>query len=117
MNTETLQLITVGNFNPEGRLVISPKHWQTRPHQKNENKPLGKFDGIFYMYIIFFVRKTEIISPYDDKIPGNPIGTLQEMCMSRHWPPPCYEMVNEEGLPHERLFTIACVVFKHRETG
>ncbi|GFG37203.1 hypothetical protein Cfor_09333, partial [Coptotermes formosanus] len=61
--------------------------------------------------------KTEIISPYEDKIPGNPIGTLQEMCMSRRWPPPSYEMVNEEGLPHERLFTIACVVFKHRETG
>ncbi|KAJ4430993.1 hypothetical protein ANN_19586 [Periplaneta americana] len=61
--------------------------------------------------------KAEIISPYDDKIPGNPIGTLQEMCMSRRWPPPSYEMVNEEGLPHERLFTIACVVFKHRETG
>ncbi|PNF15476.1 Interferon-inducible double-stranded RNA-dependent protein kinase activator A [Cryptotermes secundus] len=61
--------------------------------------------------------KAEIISPYDDKIPGNPIGTLQEMCMSRRWPPPGYEMVNEEGLPHERLFTIACVVFKHRETG
>jgi len=65
----------------------------------------------------FIGRKTEIISPYDDKIPGNPIGTLQEMCMSRRWPPPSYEMVNEEGLPHERLFTIACVVFKHRETG
>ncbi|XP_021936445.1 RISC-loading complex subunit tarbp2 isoform X2 [Zootermopsis nevadensis] len=61
--------------------------------------------------------KTEIISPYDDKIPGNPIGALQEMCMSRRWPPPGYEMVNEEGLPHERLFTISCVVFKHRETG
>lgn len=39
------------------------------------------------------------------------------MCMSRHWPQPRYEMVNEEGLPHERLFTIACVVFKHREIG
>jgi hypothetical protein len=65
----------------------------------------------------FICRKAEIISPYDDKIPGNPIGTLQEMCMSRRWPPPGYEMVNEEGLPHERLFTIACVVFKHRETG
>jgi len=37
--------------------------------------------------------------------------------MSRRWPPPLYEMVTEEGLPHERLFTIACVVFKHRETG
>ncbi|XP_066997982.1 protein Loquacious isoform X2 [Anabrus simplex] len=61
--------------------------------------------------------KNEIISPYDDKITGNPIGSLQEMCMNRRLPPPCYEMVNEEGLPHERLFTIACIVFKLRETG
>lgn len=52
----------------------------------------------------------------DDKI-GNPIGWLQEMCMSRRWPPPLYEMENEEGLPHERQFTIACEVFKHREVG
>ncbi|XP_063228322.1 interferon-inducible double-stranded RNA-dependent protein kinase activator A homolog isoform X1 [Bacillus rossius redtenbacheri] len=61
--------------------------------------------------------KNEIVSPYDDKIPGNPIGNLQEMCMSRRWPPPSYELVNEEGLPHERLFTIACTVFKQRELG
>lgn len=42
---------------------------------------------------------------------------LQEMCLSRHWAYPSYEMVNEERLPHERLFTIACVVLKYRETG
>lgn len=53
----------------------------------------------------------------DDKAIGNPIGWLQEMCMSRRWPPPLYEMENEEGLPHERQFTIACEVFKHRELG
>lgn len=53
----------------------------------------------------------------DDKSIGNPIGWLQEMCMSRRWPPPLYEMESEEGLPHERQFTIACEVFKHRELG
>jgi len=85
---------------------------------KNKHKPPGKFEDVSLLSTLYFIgRKTEIISPYDDKIPGNPIGTLQEMCMSRRWPPPSYEMVNEEGLPHERLFTIACVVFKHRETG
>lgn len=52
----------------------------------------------------------------DDKI-GNPIGWVQEMCMSRRWPPPLYELENEEGLPHERQFTIACEIFKHREIG
>lgn len=39
------------------------------------------------------------------------------MCMSRRWPPPFYDMESEEGLPHERMFTIACQVFKHREIG
>lgn len=47
----------------------------------------------------------------------NPIGLLQELCMSRRWPPPAYETEFEEGLPHERQFTISCVVFKHKETG
>ncbi|CAB0018026.1 unnamed protein product [Nesidiocoris tenuis] len=48
---------------------------------------------------------------------ANPIGVLQELCMSRRWPPPAYETEFEEGLPHERLFTISCVVFRHKETG
>ncbi|XP_049824180.1 interferon-inducible double-stranded RNA-dependent protein kinase activator A homolog isoform X4 [Aethina tumida] len=59
----------------------------------------------------------QVVSPYDDKVMGNPIGWLQEMCMSRRWPPPCYDMENEEGLPHERQFTIACQVLKFREVG
>lgn len=40
---------------------------------------------------------------------GNPIGVLQELLMSRHWPPPTYETEMEVGLPHERQFTIACI--------
>ncbi|VEN58551.1 unnamed protein product [Callosobruchus maculatus] len=60
---------------------------------------------------------SQVVSPYDDKVMGNPIGWLQEMCMSRRWPPPFYEMEHEEGLPHERQFTIACQVLKYREVG
>ncbi|XP_050310803.1 RISC-loading complex subunit tarbp2-like isoform X3 [Anthonomus grandis grandis] len=59
----------------------------------------------------------QVVSPFDDKVMGNPIGWLQEMCMSRRWPPPFYEMENEEGLPHERQFTIACQVLSMREIG
>lgn len=59
----------------------------------------------------------QVVSPYDDKVMGNPIGWLQEMCMSRRWPPPSYDMVHEEGLPHERQFTIACGVLSQREVG
>lgn len=52
-----------------------------------------------------------------DQIAGNPIGVLQEQCMSRRWPPPTYETEMEVGLPHQRQFTIACVVLKLREIG
>ncbi|XP_037089722.1 RISC-loading complex subunit TARBP2-like [Pollicipes pollicipes] len=52
----------------------------------------------------------QLVLPYDDGIPGNPVGQLQELCMSRRWPPPTYELVREEGLPHERTFTIACCI-------
>ncbi|XP_075237127.1 protein Loquacious-like isoform X4 [Lycorma delicatula] len=58
-----------------------------------------------------------MMSPYDDKIGGNPIGLVQELCMSRRWPPPSYETEHEEGLPHERQFTIACIVYKYKEVG
>jgi len=61
---------------------------------------------------------TEIHSPYDDGIQGNPVGSLQEVCMSRRWPPPTYDLSHEEGLPHERSFTIHCIIEgKHTETG
>ncbi|CAL7940597.1 unnamed protein product [Xylocopa violacea] len=53
----------------------------------------------------------------EEKIITNPIGALQEMCMSRHWPPPKYTIENEEGLPHERQFTIVCSILKYREVG
>lgn len=69
----------------------------------------------FMMHLHY--RTNQVVSPYDDKVMGNPIGWLQEMCMSRRWPPPFYEMEHEEGLPHERQFTIACRVLKLREVG
>lgn len=37
--------------------------------------------------------------------------------MLRRWPPPTYETEMEVGLPHERQFTIACVVLKLREVA
>lgn len=37
--------------------------------------------------------------------------------MARRWPPPCYETEDEVGLPHERQFTIACLVSTYREIG
>ncbi|XP_077289136.1 protein Loquacious-like isoform X1 [Arctopsyche grandis] len=51
----------------------------------------------------------------------NPIGWLQEMCMKRFMPPPRYVTEQEEGsgngAPHERIFTVACVLMSHREVG
>ncbi|XP_033172199.1 RISC-loading complex subunit TARBP2-like [Drosophila mauritiana] len=48
---------------------------------------------------------------------GNPIGRLQELCVQLRWPPPSYETEAEVGLPHERVFTIACSVLDHRVMG
>ncbi|KAG7207200.1 hypothetical protein KM043_008883 [Ampulex compressa] len=59
----------------------------------------------------------ELQSFGDEKLVTNPIGALQELCMSRHWPPPKYTMEGEEGLPHERQFTIVCSILKYREVG
>lgn len=53
----------------------------------------------------------------DEKVAGNPIGQLQELCMGRKWPPPTYETEMEVGLPHARQFTIACFVLNHQEVG
>lgn len=58
-----------------------------------------------------------MVSPFDDKVMGNPIGWLQEMCMSRRCLPPSYDMEHEEGLPHERQFTMSCKVLKYNEVG
>ncbi|KAG7157791.1 RISC-loading complex subunit tarbp2-like, partial [Homarus americanus] len=58
---------------------------------------------------------TQIVSPYDDGIPGNPVGSLQELCMARRWPPPTYDLTSEEGFPHERTFSIACTIGNTKE--
>lgn len=59
----------------------------------------------------------EAIANGDDNATGNPIGLLQELCMSKHWPPPTYITQLEMGLPHERQFTISCAVVKQIEVG
>ena len=30
--------------------------------------------------------------------------------MKRHWRPPLYETISEEGLPHERVFQMKCII-------
>jgi len=63
------------------------------------------------------ISSSMVVSPYDDGIPGNPVGQLQELCMTRRWPPPTYELTSEEGFPHERTFAIACTIATYKEIG
>ena len=48
----------------------------------------------------------------DDEEGGdsNPVGKLQEICMKKHWRPPHYDTVSEDGLPHERVFKMCCII-------
>ena len=64
-----------------------------------------------------FPRIPTITSPYDDGIPGNPVGNLQELCISHRWAPPSYLLDGENGLPHEREFVITCIVENYTEIG
>ena len=69
------------------------------------------------MYLFCLCRIPTVTSPYDDGIPGNPVGTLQELCISHRWAPPSYLLDEENGLPHEREFVITCIVENYKEIG
>lgn len=65
---------------------------------------------------------TPVVTSFEDKLMVNPVGWLQELCMSRLWPPPAYTTENEDnsnrpGMPHERQFTVVCTLLKRREVG
>ncbi|XP_069699608.1 interferon-inducible double-stranded RNA-dependent protein kinase activator A homolog [Periplaneta americana] len=47
----------------------------------------------------------------------NPVGILQEMCTAENWAHPKYVLVSEQGLPHNRVFTISVEVQGMRQTG
>ncbi|XP_002739212.1 RISC-loading complex subunit tarbp2-like [Saccoglossus kowalevskii] len=56
-------------------------------------------------------------SVYNDGIPGNPVGQLQELVVARHWRRPDYIQISECGPPHSREFIIACRVHSFQEQG
>lgn len=61
---------------------------------------------------------SQFLPPNDDDIPGNPVGSLLELCVEgTRWPAPTYDLTKEEGAPHDRTFSIACIVGANREIG
>lgn len=54
---------------------------------------------------------------FGDNDERNPIGMLQELCTSLHLPPPVYITECEDGLPHQRLFTVSCNVSEYKQYG
>jgi len=49
--------------------------------------------------------------------PGNTVGMLQELCVKQGYPMPTYDLGAVGGQPHQRNFSIVCVVGKLREAG
>lgn len=39
---------------------------------------------------------------------SNPVGKLQETCLKRKWTSPIYDTDDEDGPPHDRIFTVRC---------
>lgn len=54
---------------------------------------------------------------FGDNDERNPIGLLQELCTCLRLPPPVYKTVSEDGLPHQRLFTVSCIVSEYNRLG
>ncbi|KAG8189434.1 hypothetical protein JTE90_012508 [Oedothorax gibbosus] len=53
----------------------------------------------------------------DESSSKNPVGQLQELCMKRRWQPPYYETEKATGLPHEKVFSIMCMVDNFTTSG
>lgn len=41
---------------------------------------------------------------------GNPIGSLQELCMKNNCTPPSYDLVHDSGEAHSKTFIYECKV-------
>ena len=39
---------------------------------------------------------------------SNPVGKLQETCLKQKWTSPIYDTDDEDGPPHDRVFTVCC---------
>ncbi|GBM59659.1 Interferon-inducible double-stranded RNA-dependent protein kinase activator A A [Araneus ventricosus] len=55
--------------------------------------------------------------PIDESCSKNPVGALQELCMKMRWQPPYYETEKATGLPHEKVFSIMCMVDNFQTSG
>lgn len=45
-----------------------------------------------------YVFSNAVVTSFEDKLMGNPVGWLQELCMSRFWPPPSYHAENDDNV-------------------
>lgn len=55
-----------------------------------------------------FQEKLQNMQPED--ISKDPKTTLQEFLQERHLPLPAYEIIEEQGEPHHRVFTVRCSI-------
>ncbi|XP_026273185.1 interferon-inducible double-stranded RNA-dependent protein kinase activator A homolog B isoform X2 [Frankliniella occidentalis] len=57
------------------------------------------------------------INPHEDVGGANPVGELQNLCSAKHLPAPVYDVIGDEGEPHEKLFTYKCTVSQRSAQG
>ncbi|GIY26535.1 RISC-loading complex subunit tarbp2 [Caerostris extrusa] len=63
------------------------------------------------------IAEAAVVPAVDENCSKNPVGALQELCMKMKWQPPYYETEKATGLPHEKIFSIMCMVDSFQTSG
>lgn len=64
------------------------------------------------------IAKKYFRTNHDEDVSGaNPIGELQTLCSTKRLPSPVYDVIGDEGEPHEKIFTYKCSVSQRSATG
>ncbi|GFU60897.1 hypothetical protein NPIL_53041 [Nephila pilipes] len=76
-------------------------------------------DGVFVdaANLNDIIAEATTAPPVDENSSKNPVGALQELCMKMRWQPPYYETEKATGLPHEKVFSIMCMVDNFQTSG
>ncbi|KAG1674266.1 Interferon-inducible double-stranded RNA-dependent protein kinase activator A A [Nymphon striatum] len=73
-------------------------------------EPNSEMKTVVQIFNKVSMRPVTVHVPGDGSDVFNPIGKLQELCITKNWPHAMYDTPSEDGPPHQRKFTVSCRV-------